>query len=111
MTPKMFPPHKKDEINYYGAHFIGVSTLDESYNLLHPSSRSALNNMKHTGYIEGVDLVELIHKKKYVFIANVVPDMRKFCWIIIPFHSLLFLNTIYSTIHLLQNVQILWLKY
>ena len=63
MTPKMAPPHKKDEIDYCGVRSIGISTLNEPYNLSHPSSRNALTCMKLNGYIQGDDLARLIHEK------------------------------------------------
>lgn len=67
MTPKSHIRHKKDEIDYYGVRSIGISTPDESCNLLHSSSRKALNSMKLNGYIHGVDLVELINEKKQFY--------------------------------------------
>ncbi len=67
VTPKSHIRHKKDEIDYYGVRSIGIFTPDESYNLLHPSSRKALNSMKLNGYIQGTDLVELINEKKQFY--------------------------------------------
>lgn len=63
MAPKTSFRHKKDGIDYYNIRSIGISIPNEPYDLSHPSSCSALNNMKQKGYIQGANLVSLIRKK------------------------------------------------